>query len=419
MHRYGRFVQMLLSPGRRLAGRLRRRVGHPAGGRRGRLVTQLAAGRHRGGLPAFGRRRGRDEQRDGRIVCAAVRRGAAARPQRQLGGQPFRRPVGDQLGQVGTDRVGPRVVRLRIAVSVGREQDSEQGRGRNVHHADPEFILRADRAQARGLVAVQRRIAGHREQRPPVGPDAHDVAVADLGQHEPFPPGDGQQQGGSVGNQDIVVGGPRRLFLRRERLGGVIVVHGLAPARGDGGHELIDDLRPDLVGRLESFQPYGQVPGGLAGDFHRELRTPGAAEMTVVPMTIGDRRDQQVRPGLAYRHGILVGQAGQLVRGPQLRGRQAKPVTRGIMAIVHRLTTRSMRCRLRPAVGIQAIGHLIPSPDASPGWMAAHATVPARRTSPGPAPESVMGAFKQTRSLLSPWTELLVRKARCRGETRK
>jgi hypothetical protein len=31
--------------------------------------------------------------------------------------------------------------------------------------------------------------------------------------------------------------------------------------------------------------------------------------MTVVPVAIADRRDQQVRSDLMYRHGILVGQA--------------------------------------------------------------------------------------------------------------
>jgi hypothetical protein len=47
--------------------------------------------------------------------------------------------------------------------------------------------------------------------------------------------------------------------------------------------------------------------------------------------------------------------------------------------------------------------------------MAAHTAVPTRRTSLGLVPESVLGAFKQTRSLLSPSTELFVTKARCQG----
>ncbi len=102
--------------------------------------------------------------------------------------------------------------------SVASITPGEGGAG-GVDHGDPEVVRGARLAQARGLPAVEHRVAGHRQQRAPVRPDGEDVAVADLREHQPLPTHDREQQRRSVGDHGIVPGdGPQSLLRGRERL---------------------------------------------------------------------------------------------------------------------------------------------------------------------------------------------------------
>ena len=190
---------------RRHLGRLRRA---PAGGgrlrrpRRG-LVRRAGRGRasprgQRGGEPLAVRR---EQQGDGGVVAAAVGRGAALGPHRNLVLEPAPAVPGGELGQVPGQGGLPRVADLRVAVAVGAQQQRQQRLGAQVPGAGPEGADRAGLAQAGGVVAVQVGVPADRGPGSAVGPDRRRRSPSPICAQTSQLRGDQRDdQGGAVGN---------------------------------------------------------------------------------------------------------------------------------------------------------------------------------------------------------------------------
>src|SRR6266516_6194769 len=137
------------------------------------------------------------QQRDRGVVSAALGGRAALRPARYLLPEPVTVVAGGELGQIPAHAGLPRLVGLRVAVSVGGEQQRRQRHLAQVVRAGPERPQRVRLAQAGRPPPVEPVIARYRGEGAAVGTHREHVAVADLRAHQPLGGDHGDEQGGT------------------------------------------------------------------------------------------------------------------------------------------------------------------------------------------------------------------------------
>ena len=192
--------------------------------------------------------------------------------------------------------------------SVARRRTSG-GHRLDVDGCDPEVGQRVLLAEAGGVPAAERGIGRHRHRHPPTRLDQHHLPVPDLGEQQPAPGEDGEQERRAIGDG-----------------GGVTGVALGQPGRRTGGGR--DPRRPRPASRRRSpgtshpvsFWPTASaVAAGrirvaasepAAGHVHRQARATTAPEVAGgVPVGDGDHQRRRAAPGIAARaDGVLVGQ---------------------------------------------------------------------------------------------------------------